>query len=309
MLIKYVILLINILFLLSSSVKANTSNYIIGNDQDKIVKKIDSFFTKHPNEERVIWLPEIKGKSRYAFSIPKNAYLTSKKYSDAADLYYLSGKNDEGLNFETNKSKIIDLSLLKDNFTATYEQRFLLDTSTGIFFEKKENAFGIILSKDFIISKNAMANFGFKQANNEYTVFDAKFVKLSSNEASEFYGNLNHQFKSDILNVGVEYTWFELAQKFDFTVALQEQDKKVESDIYVTFSDEKMKIELGLNKIKNNPNIFFNLKFEDILNKNKLRTNIIITSKDSFFDLRKLSLKNFRKKHLDMLWKKNINYN
>ena len=72
-----------------------------------------------------------------------------------------------------------------------------------------------------------------------------------------------------------------------------------------------MKFQVGLNQIKNNSNMnmFFNLKFENILNKENFGTNVIITSKDSVFGLRKLSLKSFRKKNLDMLWKKYMNYN
>lgn len=309
MLIKYVILLTNIMFLLNSVAKANTSNYIIGNNQDTIVQRIDNFFINHPKEKRVYWLPEIKGKSRYAFSIKKDAFLTSKKYFDAADLYYLSKKTDKGLRFVPAKQNRIDVSLFKDNFNATYNQSVLLDINAGMFFEKKENSYGIIFSKDFIISENALASLDIKQPNNKYTIFNAKFVKLFSNEESEIYGNLYHEFKSDTLNVGIAYTWFEITNQLDFTVGLKEKNKKIESDFYATFGYENVKFQLGLNQIKNKSNIFFNLKLENNLNNRKLNTNINITSKDDSSDLRKLSLKNFRKKHLDMLWKKYINYN
>ena len=72
-----------------------------------------------------------------------------------------------------------------------------------------------------------------------------------------------------------------------------------------------MKFQMGLDQIKNNSdiNMFFNLKFENILNKENFGTNTIISSKDSIFGLRKLSLKSFRRKNLDKLWKKYMNYN
>ena len=77
------------------------------------------------------------------------------------------------------------------------------------------------------------------------------------------------------------------------------------------FGDEKMKFQIGLNHIKNNSNmnLFFNLKFENSLGKKNLGTSLLITSKDSIFGLGNLSLKSFRRKNLDFLWKKNINYN
>lgn len=312
MLIKYIIItLINILLFFNSSVKADIPNYIVGNKQEKIYQRIDSFFIKYPDEKRVIWIPEIKGKSRYAFSIQKNAYLTSKKYADASDLYYLSKKIDQGLKFEPNNSKQIDISLLKSNFDVTYKQRHLLGIETGIFFEKKDNSFGIILSKDFILSNNIITNFEFKQAKDKHTVFDARFAKLSNNENSEFYGNINHEYKSDYINAGIGYRWFDIANQIDFTLGIHEQDRQLGSDLGITFGDENMKFQIDLKKIKNNSdiNIFFNLNLEHTLNKKKFRTKVIVTSNDSVFGIRGLSLKSFRKKNLDILWRKYMNYN
>ena len=72
-----------------------------------------------------------------------------------------------------------------------------------------------------------------------------------------------------------------------------------------------MKLQIGFYQIKDNSNMnmFFNLKFENTLNMENFGSNVIITSKESIFGLKKLSLKSFRKKSLNMLWKKHINYN
>ena len=55
---------------------------------------------------------------------------------------------------------------------------------------------------------------------------NAKFIKLSNNENSEFYGNINHEFKSDHLNVGIGNTWFDIANQFDLTLGIHEQGQK-----------------------------------------------------------------------------------
>ena len=142
-------------------------------------------------------------------------------------------------------------------------------------------------------------------------VFNAKFVKLSNNENSELHGNINHEFKSDHLNVAIGNTWFDIANQFDLTLGIQEQSKKVGSELYATFGDEDIKFQIGLNQIVNNSNMnmYFNLEFENTLNIGNFGSNVILTSKESIFGLKKLSLKSFRKKNLDKLWKKYMDYN
>ena len=298
--------------LIPISIQAEESNHVIIGFNGTIINKIDNFFSTQPTKKNVIWAPKVKGKSKYTISIPKNAYLLSKNHADPSDLFYSSEQTDSGLKFQSNKSKNIDIVISENNSNLILSQSILSNINAGLFLKNKEKiSFGVNLNKDVIISKNALGNFGVEQAKGEYTVFNAKFVKLSNNENSEFYGNINHEFKSDHLNIGIGNTWFDIANQVDLTLGIHEQGKKVESELYVTFGDENMKFQVGLNQIKNNSNMnmFFNLKFENNLNKKNFGTNVIITSKDSVFGLGKLSLKSFRKKNLDMLWKKYMNYN
>jgi len=291
---------------------AEEINSISTDSSKSPVENIDQFFIQNSQKKNVIWAPKIKEKSRYSFSISRDAYYISKKHSDASDLFYLSEINDNGLKFQSNKSKNIDIVISENNSNLILSQSILSNINAGLFLKNKEKiSFGVNLNKDVIISKNALGNFGVEQAKDEYTVFNAKFVKLSNNENSEFYGNINHEFKSDHLNIGIGNTWFDIANQFDLTLGIHEQGKKVESELCVTFGDENMKFQVGLNQIKNNSNMnmFFNLKFENNLYKENFGTNVIITSKDSVLGLGKLSLKSFRKKNLDMLWKKYMNYN
>ena len=298
--------------LIPISIQAEESNHVVSGFNDTIINEIDYFFSTQPTKKNVIWAPKVKGKSKYIFSIPRNAYLISKNHADASDLFYLSEQTDSGLKFQSNKSKNIDIVISENNSNLILSQGILSNINAGLFLKNKEKiSFGVNLNKDVIMSKNALGNFGVEQAKDEYMVFNAKFVKLSNNENSEFYGNVNHEFKSNHLNVVIGNTWFDIANQFDLTLGIHEQGKKVESEIYTTFGDENLKFEIGFDQIKNNSdmNMFFNLKFENTLNKENFGTNIITSSKDNIFGLKKLSLKNFRKKNLDVLWKKYINYN
>jgi len=304
--------IIIIILLMPINIQAEEIEYIPGNSSKSIVENIDLFFIQKPQKRSVLLTPKIKGKSRYSFSIPRDAYYISKKYADASDLFYLSQQIDSGLKFQSNKSKNIDIVISENNSNLILNQSIISNINAGLFLKNKEKiSFGVNLTKDVIILKNVLGNFGLEQAKDEYTVFNAKFVKLSKNENSEFYGNINHEFKSNHLNVGIGNTWFDIANQFDLTLGIHEQGKKVESEIYATFGDENIKFDIGLDKIKNNSkmNMFFNLKLENILNKENFGSNVIITSTESIFGFKKISLKNFRKKHLDILWKKYMNYN
>jgi len=291
---------------------AEEINSISTDSSKSPVENIDQFFIQNSQKKNVIWAPKIKEKSRYSFSISRDAYYISKKHSDASDLFYLSEINDNGLKFQSNKSKNIDIVISENNSNLILSQSILSNINAGLFLKNKEKiSFGVNLNKDVIISKNALGNFGVEQAKGEYTVFNAKFAKLSNNENSEFYGNVNHEFKSNHLNFGIANTWFDIANQFDLTLGIHKQSKKVESELYATFGDENMKFQVGLKQIKNNSdmNMFFNLKFENTQNKENFKSNVIISSKKSIFGLKKLSLKSFRKKNLDKLWKKYMNYN
>ena len=304
--------IIMIILLMPITIQAEEIEYIPSNSSKSIVENIDRYFIEKPQKRSVLLTPKIKEKTRYSFSIPRDAYYISKKHADASDLFYLSEKNDNGLKFQSNKSKNIDIVISENNSNLILSQSILSNINAGLFLKNKEKiSFGVNLNKDVIISKNALGNFGVEQAKGEYTVFNAKFVKLSNNENSEFYGNINHEFKSDHVNVGIGNTWFDITNQFDLTLGIHEQGKKVESELYATFGGENMKFQIGLNQIKNNSNMnmFFNLKFENTLNKENFGTNVKITSKNSVFGLGKLSLKSFRKKNLDILWKRYIQFN
>ena len=213
--------------MLPMSVHAREINTISTDSSKSPVENIDQFFIQNSQKKNVIWAPKIKGKSRYSFSISRDAYYISKKHSDASDLFYLSEINDNGLKFQSNKSKNIDIVISENNSNLILSQSILSNINAGLFLKNKEKiSFGVNLNKDVIISKNALGNFGVEQAKDEYIVFSAKFVKLSNNENSEFYGNINHEFKSDHLNIGIGNTWFDIANQFDLTLGIHEQGKK-----------------------------------------------------------------------------------
>ena len=85
------------------TIDANEIDYISNAFRNSNIENIDIFFLQNPQKKNVIFVPKIKGKSRYSFSIPKDAYNISKKHTDASDLFYLSVQTDNGLKFQSNK--------------------------------------------------------------------------------------------------------------------------------------------------------------------------------------------------------------
>ena len=106
--------------MLPMSVHAREINYISTDSSKSPVENIDQFFIQNSQKKNVIWAPKIKGKSRYSFSISRDAYYISKKYSDASDLFYLSAQNDSGLKFQSNKSKNIGIIISENNSNLVY---------------------------------------------------------------------------------------------------------------------------------------------------------------------------------------------
>lgn len=291
------------------SLQAEEVNDISFDINTSVVSKIDKFFTEKSQKTNVIWTPKINGRSRYAFSIPKDAYRISKKHSDSSELYYLSEIIDNGYTLHQDKSQTLDILSSRDNFRATFEQRFLSNINASIFFEKKDNLIGINFNKEFIVSENALSDFGFEQVKDNYTIFKTRFVKFTKNEDAELSGNISHEFKSNIFNAEVAYTWFDIANKFDFTAGLKQASNIVSSEIYGTFSEENVKFQIGLNEMRNisNMNIFFNLTFEDIVNVKSFSSKITHTTKNDFI-VDNLTLKRLRKHNLDLIWRKYFKY-
>ena len=64
-----------IFILIPISIQAEESNHVIIGSNDSIINEIDYFFSTKPTKKNVIWAPNVKSKSKYTLSIPKNAYL------------------------------------------------------------------------------------------------------------------------------------------------------------------------------------------------------------------------------------------
>ena len=103
--------------LIPISVQADEIEYIPSNSSKSIVENIDHYFIENPQKRSVLLTPKIKEKTRYSFSIPRDAYYISKKHTDASDLFYLSQQIDSGLKFQSNKSKNIDIIIYQAAFS------------------------------------------------------------------------------------------------------------------------------------------------------------------------------------------------
>ena len=88
-----------IILLMPITIQAEEIEYIPSNSSKSIVENIDRYFIQKPQKRSVLLTPKIKGKTKYSFSIPRDAYYISKKHADASDLFYLSQKIDNGLTF------------------------------------------------------------------------------------------------------------------------------------------------------------------------------------------------------------------
>ena len=137
---------------MSMSVNANEIGYSSNDFSNLSIENIDYFFLQNTQKKNVILAPIIKGKSRYSFSIPKDAYYIAKKHADTSDLFYLSEITDNGLKFQTNKSKSISIVISEGNSNLILSHSILSNINAGLFLKNKEKvSFGVNLNKDVII--------------------------------------------------------------------------------------------------------------------------------------------------------------
>ena len=76
-----------IILLMPITIQAEEIEYIPSNSSKSIMENIDRYFIEKPQKRSVLLTPKIKEKTRYSFSIPRDAYYISKKHADASDLF------------------------------------------------------------------------------------------------------------------------------------------------------------------------------------------------------------------------------
>ena len=133
------------------------------------------------------------------------------------------------------------------------------------------------------------------------------FAGLSISENSEYYINMRHSFKSNDLKYALNYTLFDIFNKYDLSLGIQ-YDNKIYPEIFLSYKKDNTVFLGGIVKIENksNFNIFLGVQFFNIFNKNNLQTNLNIKH-DYYGNYKKISLRDMRKKNLNNLWKRGMN--
>ena len=305
-LIKLIIFVSIFIIFFSTPMRAQEIQYLITDSKIKVSDSIDTFFSKNLNESKAIWLPVIDGKSRYAFSIPKDAYYISKKYADTSDLYYLTNKIDNKLSFHQNEVQIINMHVAKNEYKFMYKKSTLFNTNFGIFYQNLKNkSLGLTLDKNFILFENSFGKIDIELFKDYYPLIQTKFVRLNNNENSEINFNFEHEIKSNIFDLGGYYTWFDTANQMDISAGMKNKNKKLYAEIFATLEHKGKAIKLGLNKVTNKSdiNIFFNINLKNLFAIKDMNVILDINSSNYFNSDKKLSLKSLRKKNLDVIWR------
>jgi len=311
---KYVIIILNwlVLSLLYSPVQAQGDKYIYSDTNETIVKRIDEFFLNNPDAENVIWMPKIRGLSRFSFSIPKEGYRISKRYKDTNDLFYMSEQKDNGLAIYETKIKKINFLVSEEDMRFEYSQNIFSNIDVNVFIQSAEKApIGIIAGKYFKISNYKLGKIIAEKSSGEYPILKVKFVNLLQDERSELYANIFHKLQSDDINFKLGYKLFDISNRYNFTVGLQQENDQISSELYINFLSRNAKYQIGFNKIKDisNMNLFFEVKLENIFKRRKLYTNLELRSKNNFDKDDIISLKDIRKQNLDFVWRNGVNLN
>jgi hypothetical protein len=293
-------------------VTAKENNLITLNDSiNAVTDEIDIFFHTYPNENSILWLPVIKGKTRLSFLIPKTGYKTSKRYKDASDLFYLSKINTKNFLIHKNKVRNINLVFSENINQISYKESFMNNIYLGFFaHNKKDHSFGVSASKELIIDNSSLISLNINYPIQGYVEFETGFSKLSLNEKYEVFSSLNFEGMNNQSSIEIGHTWFDLIKSTDLTLSIYNKNSNILPAIYVTNYRKNTKITAGLDKIRNNKslNLFIKLNINILNNSSKFITNLKFNSPSDLNKFKRLSLREYRVKNAHQIWRDNIQF-
>ena len=298
-------------FLLNSPAHTNEYYPVVSNSTQDVTDEINRIFTNNPNTKNVIWRPLVNGRSLYSFNIPKKAFSISKKSKDTSALFYMVRKKKRELIFHSPNVKNIDILSNGENFRFDMHVSSFSNMSYGIYTKKDDNnSFGITLKKDFMVLNEDLFNLKLDQPIKEYPTFNAQLITLINDEKSQISYDINHKFKSDALNGGIKATWFEVLNDYNLNLGVKKNNNQIFNEFYLSTVKKNIEIQFGFTEIDkiSKPNIFFDVKFNNIFKGKSIKANVILNSKRNLIHYNSVSLEHLRERNLDKIWRENMNF-
>ena len=93
------------------------------------------------SEDGLVWQPTLNGLARYQLQLPQSGVEDAQKYQDTAALFYLSQKNDLGLQFAEGRENNLKFTLTPEDSKVTSTQSLTpaLSYHLGLLVEGKES--------------------------------------------------------------------------------------------------------------------------------------------------------------------------
>ena len=313
MLIKFIFfgLQLIVCFLLNSPAHTNEYFPVVSNSTQDVTDEINMIFTNNPNTKNVIWRPLVNGRSLYSFYIPKKAFSISKKSKDTSELFYMVRKKKRELIFHSPNVKNIDILSNGENLRFDMHVSSFSNMSYGIYTKKDDNnSFGITLKKDFMVLNQDLFNLKLYQPIKEYPTFNAQLITLINDEKSQISYDINHKFKSDALNGGIKAIWFEVLNDYNLNLCVKKNNNQIFNEFYLSTVKKNIEIQFGFTEIDkiSKPNIFFDVKFNNIFKGKSIKANVILNSKRNLINYNSVSLEHLRERNLDKIWRENMNF-
>ena len=253
-------------------------------------------------DDTILWQPIVDGLSRYQLKLPLSAVKNSLKYNDTAALFYMSQRNDVGVQLQQKPAGKLRATITSDNFGITFTQhhtpsfafRFGIENDTistqPTFGSTWRNITGH-LRLDSIT-----ANF---QRDQLYLSWMR--TELADDEKSEtLYGV---SIANNEVQAQLGTRWFDLFPNSDFVgeIGYESEQLLFAAQLEHNFGLSDWSIGATVNSTTRQASIIFGIKF-DVGKKAEVFTStpkILQSSENN-------SLKALRRSSLSSLWRKNV---
>lgn len=231
----------------SSTAQVGAQTVVQPSQDGVVLSHSANFFRDNPTEQSFSWTPVMSGQTRYMFAIPREGLYEAQKYNDSSALFYLSSITavspgfvqsnawNFGINIAPNGAEI---SVMRDVGANV--------TIGGLGLYQEGFSLAGLLELRYFLKNEALLEIYATAGSSKVNHFNFSLAKLSSDESTEVFSNLDLWQEGGEVRARLGQTWFDFYKDFDISIfsQLQSGQNGIGLDFRVPY--ETFELDFGL---------------------------------------------------------------